>query len=117
MKKYILISLFLILLIPFAACGNQNNKIDPVVERAYNHLDSQSKDEIVAWEHSTVTVIDYSKQQSHEVINLNTNQRVDLKDKMVYRVTFKVKDSTILGDIDVYVDKKTNEVLGVDMRE
>lgn len=90
----------------------------PIVEKAYSQVKSQNdRDTIINWKKSFVEEIDFTRERAHEVFNTDTEKRVDLKDRKVYRVIFRVKRNSVLGDIYVYVDKESNEVLGVDIRE
>lgn len=113
---------FLFLLVSFCilitGCEKQATSTEAIVEKAYSCIESQEeRNTILDWKDSRVTEIDYSKEQSHKIWDIDTNKEVDLKDKHVYRVVFRVKDKMVHGDISVYVDKRTNKVLGVDLRE
>lgn len=113
---------FLILLVSscilITGCGMRTTNIEAIVEKAYSYIEPQEeKNTILDWRDSKVTEIDYSKEQSHKIWDMDINKEVDLKDKHVYKVVFNVQDNRILGNIIVYVEKKTNKVLGVDLRE
>lgn len=90
----------------------------PVIEKAYSQIKPQDeRNTIINWKKSIVEEIDFTKGKAHEVFNMDTGKHVDLKDRKVYRVTFRVKSNSVLGDIYVYVDKESNEVLGADVRD
>ena len=114
--KYL--SIIMMICIMLSGCVMQKDTVDPIIEKAYNHLKSQEeKETIINWENATITEHDYSKEQSHQVWNMETHMEVDLKDRQAYKVVFKVNDPRLLGDIQVYVDKSTLEVLGLDLRD
>ncbi|ERI92340.1 hypothetical protein HMPREF1982_02322 [Clostridiales bacterium oral taxon 876 str. F0540] len=92
---------------------SKNQKAEADIRQiAYQSLSEESKKTIINWK--TAKVEEYKAADEHEVAS--KKGKADIKDKDTYRVTFNTTDDAILGTINVYLDKNSHEVLGVDFR-
>ncbi|MBL4936964.1 hypothetical protein JK636_14515 [Clostridium sp. YIM B02515] len=90
---------------------NQKTEAD-IRQIAYQSLSEESKKTIINWK--TAKVEEYKAADEHEVAS--KKGKADIKDKDTYKVTFSTTDDAILGTINVYLDKNSYEVIGVDFR-
>lgn len=113
MRKYLyLVAIGMLVLFTVTACSTQ--KVDKEVdvrEAVWNQLSKESKEEVVGtWKDTAVTKVIADKNIGH------------LKDKKyigreVYMVSYKSKYDAILGDLRVYADMETKEIIGWFMRD
>lgn len=95
-------------------CNSSSNEDKAIIKNAYEALADSDKKTIKDWENAKLE--NYKSDQDHAVANLKNGASTNIKSMDTYKVTFKVPNS-MLGDIKVYIDKKSKDVLGIDLRD
>ena len=80
----------------------------------YIHPEDQNRD-VSGWA-MKCELINYGKVPAHEIYDIKMEKPVNLEGRQVYLVVFKSENPDVLGDINIYIDRWTQEVIGVDLR-
>lgn len=113
MRKYLyLFSIVTLVLLTAMACStSKGNKEMDIREAVWNQLPKESKEEVVGtWKDGTVTKVIADKNIGH----LKDEKYIG---KEVYMVSYKSKYEAVLGDLRVYADMETKEIIGWFMRD
>lgn len=116
MKKILLILILSIplLLLLYLRYGD-SLRYPNEIRLAYKYIDSNSQKTI---KNSKIAQVEeYAPSRDLEIMDEETDSLVNIKYKEVLRITFKTLDDGNLGPIVVYIDKNTNDVLGVGTRK
>jgi hypothetical protein len=112
MRKILKLGLIILLLV---SCDNNfsstKDSVDPIIKIAYDSLSTSQKNEIEGdWKNATL---------KKEIVNNKTGVITENNyiGKEVYIVVFYTGSNNSLGDIDVYVSKDKNKVIGGGYRE
>lgn len=92
-----------------AAIKSEND----IREIAYKALSEDEKKTVISYKDGKVE--QYKSKEEHSIFG--PNGLTDIKDKDTYKITFRTNNEGILGPINIYIDKNSYSVLGVDLRD
>ncbi len=111
--------LLILVLLLVAGCANKITESNikksdsDIVEIAYQYLDERTKKTIVNWKDAEVEEDDHSR----TYLVAGPNGVVSTEGKNAYMVTFHTNNDVALGPISVFIDKNTDELIGVGLRD
>jgi hypothetical protein len=118
MKKTLsVVSMFIIISLLSSVSGCKKEEIknpDLIVRTAYEAIPERERRTIKNWENAKVE--NFKSEKDYIVRNLETDNSENSNGINAVRVTFQVPNSE-LGDISVYINKKSKKVLWIDERK
>jgi hypothetical protein len=90
--------------------GRSENEIREI---AYKSLSDFDKNTVINWKNAMVE--GYNATTNHSIGSVNG--LINIKDKAVYKVTFRTNNEGLLGPITLYLDKNTYVMVGEDLRD
>jgi len=85
------------------------------IKLAYDYVNPISQKTIKNWK--VARVMESTPTADLEIMSKETNSLINIKGRKVLVVKFKTEEDEILGSILVYIDKNTNNVLGIGGRK
>ena len=111
-KAPLLILFFMLILIGCNSTISDKNN-NEIREIAYNWLDDASKLEITNSDTASIEKVVF---ESNHFVATKIDS-IDIRNIKTYRVNFNTSNGDLLGNIVVYLDEDTLNVLGIDFRE
>lgn len=107
--------LFIIAIYYFNSTNSNNDRKNVIITAAYNYIpEGKEKDTIVDWQKADAEESKYDV--DHVIYNFSTQSHKNIRNIEAYKVTFD-NNNTLLGPIVVYIDRKTMQYLGTELRE
>jgi hypothetical protein len=88
--------------------------IDSIIKNAYKFIPDDTKGTIKDWEYAEVS--NFKATSDMNISEFHSDKTININNIDTIKVTFSVPNS-LLGDITVYINKKTGKVIGIQSRE
>lgn len=116
----LLLFIFIIAIYYYNSTNSNNDRKNVIITTAYNYIpEGKEKNTIVDWQKAGVEEIKYDVDLV--IYDFSTQSHKNIKNIEAYKVTFDdnstLKGRSLLGPIVVYIDRKTMQYLGTELRE